>query len=60
VVVGSLDYDPANPYSEEILFTHPERICSYAEMNMELDCTKGDANRRDRYISGDQKTMGIQ
>ncbi len=46
------DYDPEIPYREQILITHPERICSYDETKMELDCTKGGAGRRDRYIRG--------
>ncbi len=33
------DLDPNKPYSEEILITAPERICSYDETRMELDCT---------------------
>jgi hypothetical protein len=29
------------PYFQEILITHPERICAYDETKMELECTKG-------------------
>jgi hypothetical protein len=34
------DYDPTEVYSQEILITHPGRICSYDETRLELDCTK--------------------
>ena len=35
------DFDPDVPFSEEIVITRPERICSYDETKMELDCTRG-------------------
>ncbi len=42
--------DPLAPYSEEIIIIRPERICSYDETRVELDCTKGGAGKRDRGI----------
>ena len=51
VVVMNHAYDPSVPYSEEIIITRPERICSYDETTrVELDCTKGGAGKRDRAI----------
>ena len=50
VVVLNPAYDPSAPYSEEIIITRPERICSYDETKIELDCTKGGAGKRDRAI----------
>ena len=44
------EYDPDVPYSEEIIITHPERICSYDETKMELDCTRGGSGKRDRFV----------
>ena len=52
VAVRNPDYDLEIPYSEEILITYSERICSYDETKMELDCTRGGAGKRDRYIRG--------
>jgi hypothetical protein len=60
MAVRNPDYDPQSPYSEKILITHPERICPYDETKMELDCTKGGAIKRDRYIRGpkdDEETI---
>ena len=52
------DYDSESPYSKKILITHRERICSYDETKTELDCTKGGAGKRDRYIRGPIKDDG--
>ena len=43
-------YDPSLEYSEEILITHPERICSYDETKVELDCTSGGKGKTDTFI----------
>ncbi len=48
VAVLNPDFDPAVPYSQEILITRPERICSYDETKMELDCTKGGKGKSGR------------
>jgi hypothetical protein len=39
-------YGPKVMYSEEILITHPERICSYDETRMERDSTKPRKGKR--------------
>ncbi len=42
------------------IITHPERICSYDETKMELDCIKGGARKRDRFVkpnTDDGETM---
>ena len=44
------DYDPDLPYSQEILIPSPERIFSYYEAKMELDCTRGLKGRKDKTI----------
>ena len=41
VAVPHPDFDPELPYSEELLITKPERIGSYDETRVELDCTRG-------------------
>jgi hypothetical protein len=50
VAVVSPDYDPNVPYSAEILITKPERIGSYDETKMELDCTRGGKDKKDRTL----------
>ena len=40
VAIINPNFDSNIPYSQEILITHPERICSYDETKMELDCTR--------------------
>ena len=50
VAVIHPDYDPTVPYSEELLITRPERIGSYDETKVELDCIKNGAGKRDRCI----------
>ena len=44
------NYDPTIPYSEEIIINRPERIYSYDETKMELDCIKGSAGKRKRVV----------
>ncbi len=41
VAVVNPEYSPMVPYSQMILITKPERISSYDETKMELDCTRG-------------------
>jgi len=50
VVVMNPAYDPSAPYSEDIIITRPERVCSYDETRVELNCTKGGTGKRDRAI----------
>jgi hypothetical protein len=47
VIVLNRDFDPEVPHSQEIMITHPERICFYDETKMVLDCTKGRKGRFD-------------
>ena len=44
------DFNPDEAYSQEIIITHPERICSYDETKLELDCTTGGKGRKERCI----------
>jgi hypothetical protein len=53
VVVRNPNYNPLVPYSEELLIIRPWRILSYDETKMELDCTRGGAGSRDRFIRVD-------
>ena len=48
--IRNSDFDPEIPYSEEIMITHPERIRSYDETKVELDCTRAGASKRDPCI----------
>jgi hypothetical protein len=41
VAVLNPDFDPELPYYEELIITKLERICSYGETKVDLDCTKG-------------------
>ena len=51
VAVQNPHYYPQVPFSEEVSITRPERICSYDETKMELDCTKGGAGKRYRFVN---------
>jgi hypothetical protein len=55
----SPDFDPEMPYSREILITHPERICSYDETKMELDCTRGRRGKIKKCVRSDPEDDGI-
>jgi hypothetical protein len=44
------DFQPDVPYSQEILITHHERITSYDETKLELDCTKGGKGKGDMIV----------
>ncbi len=62
VTVFNPDFDSEGPYSQEILITHPERICSYDETKMELDCTKGGKGKYDTIVNsgpGDDGTVVV-
>ncbi len=62
VAVLNPDFDPVVPYSQEILITHPERIWSYDETKMELDCTKGGKGKSDAIVtsgSGDDNIVVV-
>ena len=50
VAVLNPDFDPELPYSEELLITKPERIGSYDETKVELDCTRGGKVKKDRTL----------
>ena len=47
------DYDPNEPFSQEIMITAPKRLCSYDERKMELNCTKASKGNIDRTIGND-------
>jgi hypothetical protein len=54
------DYDPDEPFSQEIIITAPERLCSFDETKMELDCTKagkGNTNRTIKAGVNDDNTV---
>jgi hypothetical protein len=56
------DYDPNELFSQEIIITAPERLCSYDEPKIELDCTKvgkGNTNRTIRNGPEDDNTAII-
>jgi hypothetical protein len=46
VAVVNPEYDPELPYSQKILITKPERICSLDESKMKLDCTRGGLGKK--------------
>ena len=48
VAMPNSDFNPALAYSLEIIITHLERICSYDETRMEMNCTK--AGGKDKTI----------
>ncbi len=50
VAVLNPDFDPEKPYSKKLIITKPERICSYDETRVELDCTKGGQGNKDRTL----------
>jgi hypothetical protein len=50
VTVLSPEFDPEKPYSEELIITKPERICSYDETRVELDCTKEGKGKKERTL----------
>jgi hypothetical protein len=58
VAIINPDFDPTIPYSQEILIIHPERICSYDETKMELDCTRAGRGNTDRTIRDTNKDDG--
>ena len=43
-------YEPTEPFSEEILITRPDRIVSFDETRVELDCTSGGKGKTDRCL----------
>ncbi len=54
VAVHNPEFNPDVPYSEELRIVAPERICSYDETRVELDCTDPNKGASDR-ISRDGK-----
>ena len=43
-------FDPNVEFSQAIIITHPERICSFDETRVELDCTHGGKGKTDTYV----------
>ena len=58
LVVCNPGYDSAVSYSKELLITRLERICSYDETKVELDCTKSGAGSRVRCIRDGSENDG--
>lgn len=58
VAIPNPDFDPDVAYSQEILITHPERISSYDETKVELDCTSGGKGKKERNIRDGVKDDG--
>jgi hypothetical protein len=50
VAVTTEDYNADDPASLPITITHPERIFSYDETRLELDCTVGGKGKADRQV----------
>jgi hypothetical protein len=50
VAEANPDYDPMVPYSQQILITKPQQICSFDETKIELDCTKGGKGKGDTIV----------
>ena len=44
------DYDPNAPFSMEYIIDHPQRIASFDETRVEMDCTKGGKGNREKVI----------
>jgi hypothetical protein len=44
------DYNRVDPLCLEINITHPERIATYDETRLEMDCTKGGKGNRERNV----------
>jgi len=53
--------DPNVVYTEEIIITHPERICFYDETRMEMVCTDPTKGKSDKIIKrlGDDMTTVV-
>eukprot|EP00873_Tetraselmis_striata_P041961 jgi/Tetstr1/462225/TSEL_000624.t1 len=58
VAVRNPDYDPTVPRSEMLIITHPERIFSFDETRVELDCTKGGKRKGDRIVRDGKHDRG--
>jgi hypothetical protein len=58
VAIINSEYDLTEVYSQEILITHLERICSYDETRLELDCTRPGKGKGDRYIKAGKDDDG--
>ena len=58
VAVKNPTYDPSEPYSAELIIVVPERICSYSETRVELDCTDPSKGLTDRIVRAGNKGDG--
>ena len=52
------DYDEEVPHSERVYITHPERILSFDETRVELDCTTGGKSKSDRVVRAGVEDRG--
>ena len=58
VAVPNPDYDAAVPFSQPILITRPERIVSFDESRLELDCTATSKARSDHIVRAGKDDRG--
>ena len=58
VAVMNPTFDPSEPYSEELNIVAPDRICSYDETRVELDCTDPSKGLTDRIVRAGPKDDG--
>eukprot|EP00873_Tetraselmis_striata_P044253 jgi/Tetstr1/464517/TSEL_009275.t1 len=58
VAVRNPDYDPTVLRSEMLTITHPERIFSFDETSVELDCTKDGKRKGDRIVRDGKHDRG--
>ena len=50
VAIRNPEYNPEEPYSQSITITRPERIVSFDETRLELDCTRTIKAKTDRMV----------
>ena len=58
VAVRNTAYVPGEPFSQSILITRPERIVSFDETRLELDCTRTSKARTDRVVRSGYEDRG--
>ena len=58
VAARNPEYDEAVPCSQSILITRPERIVSFDETRLELDCTRTSKGKTDRIVRAGLEDRG--
>jgi len=58
VAINNPTDDPSEPYSEKLIIVAPERICSYDETRVELDCTDPSKGLTGRIVRAGTKNDG--